>query len=55
MTGIKTEETMLQSDMAGNWTNLLFLEHLITGIIFNKTATVHLHELTVGQNETQMQ
>lgn len=48
-TGIKTEETMWQSDMAGNWTNLLFLDHLITVITFNKKATVHLHGLTTGQ------
>lgn len=39
---------MLQSDMAGNWTNLLFLEHLITGIIFNKTATVHFARADSG-------
>lgn len=40
---------MSRSDVAGNWTNLLFLEHLITRIISNKIATVHMRELTTGQ------
>ncbi len=37
---------MSQIDVAGNWTNLLFLENLITGIMFNKKTTVHLCGLT---------
>lgn len=49
---MKTEETQ-QIDVAGNWTNLLFLERLITGVIFSETAPVQLHGLATGQTKRE--
>lgn len=48
---MKTEGTQ-QIDVAGNWTNLLFLEHLITSDC-SGTAPVHSHGLTTGQTTTR--
>lgn len=46
---MKTKE-MQQIDVAGNWTNLLFLEHLITGVIFSETAPCSLERFGNGTN-----